>query len=359
MHSVLSRYLGRELLQYWLVFTLVLWLMLVAARFSLYLGQAASGQLPAQAVLWLLLLKSVGFLVFLMPLALFLALLWLLGRLNRDYESLVLQASGAGPVQLYAATALPVLLVTLLVGVLSAWLVPDTARQGYQLRASAEQTLDVDALVPGRFHELRKGRWLLLALRAGDRPGELEQVFLHDRHTEGSQVLVAARAHVEQGEGADRYLVLSDGYRYDGTPGRADYQVLSYREYALRLQARPVQAAKKWDAVPTAQLWHDSAPAAAAELSMRLSRPLTVLVLALLAIPLARFRPGLSRYYPLWLGVLVFTLYFNLLSVGQLWIEQGRTPVRLGLWWVHALPVLLLGAAVGLRNWRNARRPVP
>ena len=65
MSSVLRRYLSLELLQYWLVITLVLWLILVAARFSLYLGQAASGQFPAAVVLWLLGLKSVAFLVFL------------------------------------------------------------------------------------------------------------------------------------------------------------------------------------------------------------------------------------------------------------------------------------------------------
>ena len=68
MSSVLRRYLSLELLQYWLVITLVLWLILVAARFSLYLGQAASGQLPAAVVLWLLGLKSVAFFVFLLPL---------------------------------------------------------------------------------------------------------------------------------------------------------------------------------------------------------------------------------------------------------------------------------------------------
>lgn len=359
MGSVLSRYLGRELLQYWLVFTLVLWLMLVAARLSLYLGQAAAGQLPADAVLRLLLLKSVGFLVFLMPLALFLALLWLLGRLNCDYESLVLRASGAGPARLYAAVALPVLLVTLLVAGLSGWLVPDTARQGYQLRAAAERALDVDALLPGRFHELRNGRWLLLALRAGSGAGELEQVFIHERDAGHSRILVASQARVEQDGGSARYLVLSNGYQYEGTPGRADYRVLSYREYALRLQPGPAPVARKWDAVPSAELWRQAGPQAAAELSMRLSRPLSVVVLAVLAVPLARFRPGVSRYYPLWLGVLVFTLYFNLLGVGQLWVEQGHTPPWLGLWWVHALPLVLLAAATGLRRWRSVGRPLP
>lgn len=356
MSPVLRRYLGRELLQYWLVFTLLLWLVLVAARFSLYLGQAAAGRLPADAVLWLLALKSVGFLVFLMPLALFLALLWLFGRLNRDYESLVLQASGAGPRQFYQAIALPVLLVTLLVALLSAWLVPGTAQQGYRLRASAEQALDIEALVPGRFHRLRDGHWLLLALRSGSEPGVLEQVFIHARDPERPQVLVARQARVDQPHGLDRYLLLSDGYRYDGVPGQADYRVLSYREYALRLQAGPAQAAKKWDAVTTTALWNDAGAAAAAELHRRLSRPATVVVLALLAVPLARFRPGVSRYYPLWLGILVFTLYFNLLNIAQLWLEQGRMPAWLGLWWVHALPLAGLGALTGLSRWRGGRQ---
>jgi lipopolysaccharide export system permease protein len=355
MSSVLRRYLGRELLQYWLAFTLVLWLVLVAARFSLYLGQAASGQLPADAVLWLLALKSVGFLVFLMPLALFLALVWLLGRLNRDFESLVLQASGAGACRLYQWVAAPVLLVTLLVALLSTWLVPQTAQQGYLLRARAEQALDVDALVPGRFHELSNHGWLVFASRAGPEPGTLEQVFIHTRNPERPQVLVAERARIDQRRGPDRYLVLSDGYRYDGVPGRADYRVLRYRQYAVRLRTVAAQEAKKWDALPSTELRKDAAPAAAAELQMRLSRPLTVVVLALLAIPLARFRPGVSRYYPFWLGVLVFTVYFNLLNIGQLWIAQERIPAWLGLWWVHALFVAGLGAVAGVSRWWRTR----
>jgi lipopolysaccharide export system permease protein len=304
-------------------------------------------------------LKSVGFFVFLMPLALFLALLWLLGRLNRDNESPVLLASGAGPAQLYRAIAAPVLLVTLLVGLLSALLVPSTAQQGYQLRASAAQALELDSLAPGQFHELRGGRWLVVGLRAGSEPGRLEQVFVHVRDAERPQVLIAAQARIEAPAGAGRFLVLSDGYRYDGVPGRADYAILRYREYAMSLHARPARPEKRWDAVPTARLWRDASPPAAAELQMRLSRPVTVLVLALLAVPLGRFRPGLSPYYPLWLGAFVFTLYFNLLSVGQLWVAQQRVPAGLGLWWVHALFVLPLAAAFGLSQWRASRLRFP
>ena len=357
MSPVLRRYLSLELMQYWLVITLVLWLILVAARFSLYLGQAASGELPATAVLWLLGLKSVAFFVFLLPLTLFLALLWLFGRLNRDYESLAMAASGVGPLLLYQAVLLPVLVVTLLVIVLSWYLVPHTAQQGYQLRSQAEQRVDLGALPVGRFHQLRGGRWLLFAQRAGREAGTLEAVFVYDLDPAGAKVLVAESAAIEQaGARGEQFLVLRNGHRYDGVPGRADYRVLDYEEYGFRIHTASAQASKKWDAVDTHRLWNDPDPQARAEWQMRLARPVSVLVLSLIAVPLARFRPACSRFYPLWLGVLVFTLYFNLLVTGQLWLEQGRLPAWLGLWWVHALMIGLTAGWMGLTRWWSHRQ---
>ncbi len=350
MFPVLHRYLGRELLRYWLAFTLVLWLVLLAARFSLYLGQAAGGRIPADTVLWLLGLKSVGFFVFLMPLTLFLALLWLLGRLNRDSETLALVASGVGPLQLYRALAVPVLLIALLVGVLSAWLVPQTAAQGYRLRAEAEQRLDAAALTPGQFHFLRGGKWLVYAQRAGTTPNSLEDVFIHIDGQPRAQVLVARHAALKNEDGV-RYLVLGEGYHYNGSAGRADYRRLRFHDYRIRLSPAHVAVPDKADATGTLTLLQSDSPAARAELAMRVARPVSVLVLILLAVPLARFRPGASRYIPLWAGVLAFTLYFSLLGVGRLWIEQGRPIGTFGLWWVHLL--MLLVAVVLL--WRQRR----
>jgi lipopolysaccharide export system permease protein len=354
MSPVINRYLRRELLQYWIVITLVLWLVLVAARFSAYLGQAASGQLPADIVLLLLALKSVGFFVFLMPLTMFLALLWVLGRLNRDYESLALAASGVGPRQLYRAITIPTLGIALLVGFMSWYLVPLTAQYGYQLRAQAEQDVDIGSLTPGRFHELRNGRWLVFAQRTGREPQTLESVFVHIQQRSNPQVLVADSARLrENADSGHRALVLQNGYRYDGRPGDADYRVLHYRQYVLSLQPRAAVTKKHWDAVRTKDLWNDPGPQAVAELQMRVSRPLSVVVLALLAVPLARFRPGVSEFYPLWLGVLVFTLYFNLLGTGQLWLEQERMPAWAGLWWTHLLFLGAAGAWVSMQRLRT------
>jgi lipopolysaccharide export system permease protein len=88
-----------------------------------------------------------------------------------------------------------------------------------------------------------------------------------------------------------------------------------------------------------------------AELQTRVSWPLMTLVVALLALPLGRLRPRQGRFARIWVAVLLFALYANLLQVAGLWLERGRTPSWLGLWWVHALAALLVWLALRTPRW--------
>ena len=87
-----------------------------------------------------------------------------------------------------------------------------------------------------------------------------------------------------------------------------------------------------------------------AELHWRFGIPLATLVLAILAVPLSRSQPRQGRYGRLAIGLLVFIIYFNLLSAGKAWLEQGLVSAVVGLWWVHGL---MLGAALVLLGLQN------
>jgi lipopolysaccharide export system permease protein len=65
------------------------------------------------------------------------------------------------------------------------------------------------------------------------------------------------------------------------------------------------------------------------------------LVLALIAVPLARLRPRQGRYARVWVALLIFLLYSQLISVGKVMIARGTLPLVLGLWWTHAAVVVL------------------
>jgi lipopolysaccharide export system permease protein len=49
-------------------------------------------------------------------------------------------------------------------------------------------------------------------------------------------------------------------------------------------------------------------------------------------------------------GLLVFIIYFNLLSAGKAWVEQETVSVTVGLWWVHGI---MLGLALVLLAYQN------
>ena len=77
--------------------------------------------------------------------------------------------------------------------------------------------------------------------------------------------------------------------------------------------------------------------AAHAELHWRLAMPVSALVLALLAFPLARSAPREPRFGRSIIAVLAYIVYVNLLALGRGWLADGSVPMAAGLWWVHAL----------------------
>jgi lipopolysaccharide export system permease protein len=87
------------------------------------------------------------------------------------------------------------------------------------------------------------------------------------------------------------------------------------------------------------------------------------IVMAVIAVPLARLRPRQGRYARVGFAILIFFIYIELAIAGKVWLERGVVPEWLGLWWVHAA-VALFGAALLLvprwmtrvRYRRNMRR---
>ena len=340
MPRVIAAALNREVLSYWLAILLILWFVLLSARFSLYLAQAVTGQLPASAVLILAGLKSIGFAVFVMPLALFIALLMVLGRWNRDRESVALAASGLGVVDYLRLLWPTLVLVTLLVFILTLFIVPETTRYGYQLRHQVSEAAVSKLWAAGRFVSLRNGELLLFADTRSEDGNTLNNVFVQTMHDK-KQILLSAQQAVRYTDekSGDRFIVLQHGYRYDGLPGTVNYRVLKFDQYGVRMDSPGAAAPFKWDAVTSRTLFNSSEPAAKAELQERLSRPLSVVILVIAGTWLGRYIPGRGRYAGLFAGVLIFILYFNLLGVARTWVAKGESFAGVGLWWVHLVPL--------------------
>ena len=108
--------------------------------------------------------------------------------------------------------------------------------------------------------------------------------------------------------------------------------------------------------MPTAQLLGSNDPHDRAELAWRVAAPISVLILTLLAVPLAHIAPRQGRYGKIVVGIAAYLLYSQLIGMGQAWIAKGRISDVVGLWWVHALmlvwALLLVARRQNLLRWR-------
>jgi lipopolysaccharide export system permease protein len=360
MTRILDRYLLREVLGASFAVTLLLMLILMCYRFARVLGEAAAGELPRDAVLTLLGLTSVYYLLILAPFGLFLGVMLALGRLYRDSEMTAISACGIGPVRLLR----PLLMLAGLVAALLAWLALDiapwAAGQAMLTKRLAQRDAEIGILEPGRFKSADDGNIVFYAERVSDN-GTLENVFIQRRIGDVVQVAVAARGEQRRDASTgERTMVLYDGQRLEGVPGTTDFRLLSFAEHGIPIRTSELPSTDDEPATrTTAELFASKDVAALAELQWRLSTPIAVMLLTMIAVPLAKANPRHGRYSKLLVAVLAYVLYVNLLGAARVWLEHGRTPPALGLWWVHVLflivALLLILAQNNMLGIRAAR----
>lgn len=354
--SILNRALLRELTTTTLAVAFIFVALFMVVSLVKILAKAAAGSFPAKLVFTLLGLQTVEILSLMLPLAFYIGLLLTFGRWYRDNEMTVLAACGVGLTQLLR----PVLLIAAgfaaVVTLLAFYLAPVATRLVAQIKQDDSSRYEAAAVTPGVFNEIQRGD------KASDGgvyyvedlgpDGVMQKVFVATLHLGRQGVLVAKTGReVSDATNSDRFLVLDEGVRYDGIPGRGDYRILTFERYAIRVELPPpTMRHTSFHAKPTEQLLADPSAAARAELHWRLSKPLSLLLLTLFALVFSYTHPRHGRYLSLFVAIFAYFLYSNLLGVGDAMLKRERLPLELGLWWVHVL-FLILGAYL---FWRRA-----
>ena len=345
---IVQRYVFRELFVTSVAVTLVLFLIFLSSWFVRLLGQVTSGGLRAELLIWLLSLKSVDAMVMLLPLAFYLAVLLTLGRLYKDSEMTAMLACGVSPLKVFAVVFWTGAGFSLLVAAISLYFAPAAQAQRFQIQAQLEAESGLEAVAAGQFRELAEGQVVFYAERLSDDGRTMENVFIQGRRDGVLNLVSAAEAfRVDDGNGGAQYLVLKNGYRYEGEPGDANFQVTRFVEHGVRIEEdETVLTVDARAARPSWLLWQSPSLKDQAELQWRLSMPLTTVLLGALAVFLSRTNPRQGRYARFFVGVLAYVVYSNLLSVARAWLEKGAVPAYVGMWWLHGALALLVAALV-------------
>jgi lipopolysaccharide export LptBFGC system permease protein LptF len=137
--------------------------------------------------------------------------------------------------------------------------------------------------------------------------------------------MATAHGYTETMPNGDRFLVLDRGRRYEGTAGTAEYRVMEFDRYAVRIETKEARGfADSPRSRPVWELLRDPKPANMAELLWRLGIPLAALNLAYWQFPCRSSIPRAGRANNFLFALFAYMIYSNLLSVSQAWVAQGK-----------------------------------
>ena len=322
------------------------------------LGDSVSGALAVDGVLALLGFSALNYLPVLLSLSLFLSVLLTLTRSYRDSEMVVWFCSGIGltrwmrPVLWYAVPVVGV--IALLSLVLSPWAM--SKADEFKNRLNSRD--DVSTATPGIFRESKHADRVFFIENVEVGKNRVGNIFVQSVQHGKVGSMMARQGYQETAPNGDRFLVLLNGTRYEGTPGQHDFKIVEFERYAMRIEEVVAKQGHVWPkSMSSLYLLQNRSSWNMAELEWRLGLPISALILVLLAIPLSFVNPRAGRSLNLIMALVIYMLYNNLISVSNTWVGQGKLGPIMGLLSVHAvmlaLMVIMFYRKMTLLSWKR------
>ena len=350
---IIRRYLISQVASTTLVVTALLTLVTVGGRLIKYFGVAAQGRLDASVLLSIVGFRLLDFLVLIVPLSFFIAIMLVFGRLYVDHEMAVLNSSGVSRDRLGLLMWPLVLVLVLAEATLTLFAAPWGSRQSDQLFAEQALRSGFELVKPGEF--VSSGAYTIYAGSLSEDRRELRNVFFYQRADEAGEMdrmIVAERAQrVIDPTQTSSIVDLVNGRQYQILPNGLRYNHAEFSYYRLKLEHEVDEggATTRLEAAPLSQLWKQRAePKVQAELGWRFAMPWVMLMAAFLAVPLSEVSPRQGRYIKLFPAIVLFaSLVVLLVSVKT---RVSKEKLEIWMFAVVLLVYLLLGLVLAKKQ---------
>lgn len=339
---IIYRHIIKEICQTTLLALGLLLGIMVVNQFIFLLAKTAGGVLGVGFIFKLISYLLPQFVGMLLPIAFFMSIVWVYGRMWADNEMLIWLSSGFSFVKLVALAMVPMLIILPLVGLFTLYLGPKASSHYDNIMSDAKLASLMDAITPGRFLSVDNGKTVIYVEKRGSHD-KLKNVFIAKASGDKAKgMLLYSRAgHVGHTKNQGDYMVLEKGYRYAGLPGKRDFQTMHYGQYWMKLADGKKIGRTHVRSLPSIVLFTSSIAKQVAEFNWRLAFLVMLPVLTILATCVSPVAPRKSRYSKLLPAVIILLVYYNLLLLNKAWLEDGHVPVAFGFWSVHVLALMI------------------
>ncbi|HZB62869.1 MAG TPA: LPS export ABC transporter permease LptF [Microvirga sp.] len=168
------------------------------------------------------------------PVALFLATIYTLNRLNGDSELIVMSAAGMRPARLLRPFMALAMFVCIIVGVITVYLMPASFQELRNLFTKIRADFVATMAKEGQFITLDNGITFHYRERSGD---ALLGIFMEDQREKNKAIVYLAERGQTVETNGQAYLVLEKGSVQRKEPNSRDSSIVAFERYAVDLSA--------------------------------------------------------------------------------------------------------------------------
>lgn len=337
--KIIERYITRELTLPFLVVILILVGLFASFSSARFLAGAVTESLGIGALAKLVMLKTIIAMEVLIPIALYIAIISALSRMNRDQELNVLRSVGVSGKRIVYVVMLVAIPIAVISGVLSSYVRPWAYTESYILDAQAEAELNTNRFQAGRFYGSERSGRVVYVQTKDDINKQMRNIFHFIKTPETSEIIIAKEAVQIHPKTRDERpnIQLTNGYIYQLTHAATKDDIIKFEKLTYFIDSELALRYKR-KAIPTKTLLQSEDPWEIAELQWRLSRPVATILLALIAVAFIQTAPRQDKATRTYLSAaVVFAVYYNLNGLAKNLVEQRVIDTTPGVWWLYII----------------------
>ena len=334
--------------------TAILVVIFVGYSSTRFLASAANGLLTTDALVQLIILKATIALEVLLTVALYLAVVFSIAKLESDYEFTAMRSCGVSTARVVGIVFAISLALGFVVLLLSVFVRPWAYTKMHWVEAKAEAELDILKMDPGNFLVTQSNNRVVFVENSDPVTQSMEGIFMRSVHGDMVRVTLAAKGYrTEEAAGANQQLHLIDAHIYEFDRRGTSTLLSMFGRVTLHVEGSgPPSLTYGHNDAPTKDLLRSHDLEDIAELQWRLSNPITTVLLAILGVLLGQGNPRQSRHVKTLGALLIFAVYYNLIEVARRWVRSGMIDPVPGIWWVPAmLGMVIVLLAIQPRLW--------
>ncbi|CUR53749.1 Lipopolysaccharide export system permease protein LptF [Serratia symbiotica] len=343
---MILKYLTKKILKNQIFILLILFLVFFFQNLIRILDDTINNNISTKLTFFLLLFNIPKIIQLILPLSLFLSILLTLRKLYADSEITIMYSCGLH----YKILIIPAMLLAMFTAVIAFINIFIISPIIYNYQSiiinEVKSNLNYSGLTEGQFKSLKNGNIIFFIKNIKN--NKLNKIFLaqfQSNNINFPSIITAENGKIEFKKDGSQIIILNKGTSFECTKLLHNFNITNFNDYKIFIQYKKITLNNINDnseQMLIKSLWKSKNQNIRAELHWRLTLVISVILMALLAVPVSLINPRTGNILNILFAILLYLFFFLLqTTLHSKTIKEKLDPI-LWLWGVNFIYFILI-----------------